>query len=155
MAHFDRVIPPGGEGKITLKVDLKGYQGKVWKSATVTSNDPQKPSLHLNLQGMVKPWIEIRPSAFIQFKIPAEGPEERIIELSSHSQPFQILKIESSLGEKITVQLETLIEKKKYRLKVINNQKEGRFFGTIKCVTDHPRKPEVLIQVSGRSDSGK
>jgi hypothetical protein len=133
-----------------LKVDLKGYQGKVWKSAVVTSNDPQKPTLHLNLQGKVKPWIEIRPSAFIRFKIPAEGPEERTVELSSPDQPFEILKIESSLGERIKVRVETLIEKKKYRLKVINHQKEGGFFGTIKCITDHPRKPEVLIQVSGR-----
>ena len=51
MAHFDRAIPPGGEGKITLTVDLRGYNGPVRKDATVTSNDPEKSSLKLTVMG--------------------------------------------------------------------------------------------------------
>ncbi len=153
MAHFDRVIPPGGEGKITLKVDLKGYQGKVWKSATVTSNDPQKPSLHLNLQGKVKPWIEIRPSRVIHFRKALGGEDEKSIDLIGSGQPFSVLRVETTLTEKIRFQVETVVEKKHYRLKVAPLVKQGSYAGTLKCVTDHPKKPEILLQVIGQFDS--
>ncbi len=41
MPRFDRAIPPGGEGKITLQVKTAGYQGKISRGAKVYSNDPR------------------------------------------------------------------------------------------------------------------
>lgn len=58
VAHYDEAIPPGGEGKVTLTINLKGVEGPVWKIATIFSNDPQKPTVSLNLQGTVRPSIE-------------------------------------------------------------------------------------------------
>jgi hypothetical protein len=153
VAHFDRVIPAGGEGKITLKVDLRGYQGKVWKSATVASNDPQKSSVTINLQGKVKPWIDIRPSRVIYFRKAVGSDEEKSIDLISPDQPFSILKVETSLTEKIRFQIETVVEKKHYRLTVAPLVKQGSYSGTLKCVTDHPKKPEIFVQVIGQFDS--
>ena len=42
MASFDKAIPPGGEGKITLSVDTRGYQGKIHKTARIFTNDRNK-----------------------------------------------------------------------------------------------------------------
>jgi hypothetical protein len=153
VAHFDRVIPAGGEGKVTLKVDLRGYQGKVWKSATVFSNDGQKSSLTINLQGKVKPWIDIRPSRVIQFRKAGGGGEEKSVDLISGDLPFSILKAETSLQEKIRFQIETVVEKKHYRIKVSPLIRQGSYSGTLKCVTDHPKKSEVFIQVLGQFDN--
>ena len=55
MAQYDRAIPPGGEGKVTLTINLTGLQGPVWKTATLISNDPEKPTVYLNLHGKVRP----------------------------------------------------------------------------------------------------
>ncbi|MBN1830240.1 MAG: hypothetical protein JW884_14000 [Deltaproteobacteria bacterium] len=41
MARFDGSIPPGGEGKITLTVNTKGYKGKTTFVADVHTNDPK------------------------------------------------------------------------------------------------------------------
>jgi hypothetical protein len=153
VAHFDRVIPAGGEGKVTLKVDLRGYQGKVWKSATVTSNDPQRSSVTINLQGKVIPWIDIRPSRVIQFRKALGGEDEKSIDLISSDQPFSILKAETTLIEKIRFQIETVVEKKHYRLKVAPLVKQGSYSGTLKCLTDHPKKPEIILQVIGQFDN--
>ncbi len=68
MAQFDRAIPPGGEGKVTLKINLKGYQGNVKKTATVLSNDPQNQRASLVLQGNVKAQIDVQPSTSIAFQ---------------------------------------------------------------------------------------
>ena len=61
MAHFDRAIPPGGEGKITLTVNLSGYNGPVRKDAKVMSDDPEKSSFTLTVMGTVKQLVQVRP----------------------------------------------------------------------------------------------
>ena len=53
-AHYDRTVPAGGTGKVTLRLDTRGYEGKLKKTATVLSNDPREPRLILTLQGAVK-----------------------------------------------------------------------------------------------------
>jgi hypothetical protein len=150
VAHFDRAIPPGGDGKVTLTIDLKGYQGTVWKTANLISNDPQKPTVSLSLHGKVRPSIECRPGCFIQFESNAAGPAERTIELISTSRPFQIKRIENSLKEKISYQLISLVPGRHYQIKVVNRQKAEKFSGFLKCFTDHPKKPEIQIPVHNK-----
>jgi hypothetical protein len=155
VSRFDRVIPPGGEGKVTLNVDLKGFQGKVWKDATIISNDLRQPSFQIMLQGKVRPHIELRPGSFVQFSPAVQSVEEKTVDLVATSQDFKVLKIENSLKEKISVQLETIIPGKHYRLKIVNLQREGSYAGLIKCSTDHPKKPEVQIRISAHFPPAK
>jgi hypothetical protein len=54
VANFDRAIPPGREGKITLKLNPKACHGDVKKYTVVTVNDPQKPDIVLVLEGRAK-----------------------------------------------------------------------------------------------------
>ena len=147
MAHFDRAILPGGEGKVTLTVNLKDIQGPVWKSATIVSNDPQRPLITLNIQGTVRSHIEIRPGFLVQFKGTKESQQEKEVDLITTSQPFKILRIENTLGEKIAYHLETIVKDRHYRLKIINRQKMERYSGIIKCFTNHPQKPEIQILI--------
>ena len=149
MARFDRVVPPGGEGKAVLKVDLKGYQGKVRKSAVVFSNDPQQPNLTLTVTGQVRPFIELKPGPFIQFSSVVSSPDEKTVDLIAQEREFRITQVENGLEGKIRTQLETVVPGRQYRLKITNLQKEGNYYGLIKCRTDHPQKPEIQIRVSG------
>jgi hypothetical protein len=149
VAQFDRAIPPGGEGKVTLKVDLKGYQGSVRKSATVDSNDPQNPRSTLVLQGNVKPLIEVQPSGSIIFRGMADQMEEKTVSLTSTKRQFAIQKVESNLDDKIRYRVETVEAGKHYRLKITNLLKQGNYNGVIKCYTDMPEKSEIQIRVSG------
>jgi len=54
VASFDHTILPGGEGKITLKVNTKGYEGKIYKSALVNTNDREQNAVHLGIKAFVK-----------------------------------------------------------------------------------------------------
>lgn len=155
MTRFDRVIPPGGEGKVTLNVDLKGYQGKVWKDATIISNDLRQPSFQITLQGQVRPHIELRPGSFVQFSPAVQSAEEKTVDLMATGQDFRVLKIENNLKEKISAQLETVVPGKHYRLKIANLQREGSYSGVIKVSTDHPKKPEVQIRISAHFPPAK
>jgi hypothetical protein len=147
VAHFDRAISPGGEGKVTLTIDLKGIQGPVWKTAHLISNDPQNPSVSLRLHGKVRPLIECRPSCFIQFNGNEAVQSPKTIDLIATSTPFQIKRIENSLKEKISFQLHIITPGRHYQLRVINRQKTEKFSGNLKCLTDQPKKPEIQSPV--------
>ena len=143
------MIPPGGEGKVTLKVNLKGYQGSVKKSATVFSNDPQNPTILIAMQGMVKALIELQPSNVVSFRGVFDQAQEKVVDIVTTSEPFHINKTETDLNNKISYSMETIEAGKHYRLKVSNLVKQGNYSGYIKCFTDMARKPEFLVPVSG------
>lgn len=148
-AHFDRSIPPGGEGKITLKLNLKGYSGAIKKTTSVFTNDPQNPRYTLTMQGNARAIIDIRPSTQIAFRGMAQQLTEQTVELAGMVKPFQIQKLESNLEEKIAYQLETAEAGKLYRIKVTNKVKQGTYNGFIKVFTDLPDKSDLMIRVSG------
>lgn len=149
IASFDRTVPPGGEGKITLKVNLKGFHGNFKKTATVFSNDPQNPRSMLIIQGKIQAVVEIRPATNIAFRGMADQQPEKTVDLVGTTKPFKIVKVESNLGEKIRYQLETMEEGKHYRLKIANLFKQGNYSGFVKCTTNVPEKPEIQVRVSG------
>jgi hypothetical protein len=134
---------------VTLRINLKGYQGSVKKSATVNSNDPQNPRSMLVMQGNVKPVIELQPSGNIIFRGMADQLEEKTINFSSSKRQFAIQKVESNLEGKIRYQMETVEAGKQYRLKITNLLKQGNYNGFIKCYTDVPEKSEIQLRVSG------
>lgn len=150
MAHFDRAIPPGGEGKITLTVDVRGYAGLLSKGATVISDDPENPSLKLTVTGMVKQVVQVRPGTNVTFQGPADQAKEVVIELIAMGRPFQIGKIESNLEGKVSYALQTVTAGQHYQLKVNNLLKEGAYSGYIILVSDLPRGQIPTIRVSGR-----
>ena len=149
MARFDRAIPPGGEGKITLKANLKGYKGNVRKTATVYCDDPRASPIKLALQGNVRALIEIRPAETVSFRGMADKVEERAIELVGGSKPFHITKVETNLENKIAYRMETGEDGKQYRLMLSNIVKQGSYNGFIKLHTDLAQKSELNIRVSG------
>ncbi len=148
LAHFDKTIPPGGTGKINLKVNLKGFQGDIKKRATVFSNDPQNPALILAIQGIVKTYIDVRPNTNITFRGMPDQVAECVVELVSNGQPFHIMKIETNLEGNIAYSIETVEEGKQYKVKIANKIRQGNYSGFVKCITDIPQKPDVLVRVS-------
>ena len=46
-------VPPGGEGKIEVKVSTKGRSGKLTKSITVETDDPVQPIMKLKVSANV------------------------------------------------------------------------------------------------------
>ncbi len=147
---FDSTIPPGGEGKITLKLNLKGYQGEVKKTATVTSNDPQSGKIVLVMQGNVKSILEVRPTSNIVFRGVAEQLHESVLDIvATPPNKFQIQKVETNLEGKIAHQVETVQAGTHYRLKVSNLAKQGNYNGFIKVYTDLPQKPDMAFRVAG------
>ncbi|HOV86252.1 MAG TPA: hypothetical protein PLM79_07805 [Syntrophobacteraceae bacterium] len=54
MAGFDKAIPPGAEGKISIKLNPKQCLGGARKVTLVLTNDPQTPKFTLVVQGKLR-----------------------------------------------------------------------------------------------------
>jgi hypothetical protein len=61
VTKYDKVIPPGSEGKIYATVDVSHYNGPVQKTIDVKSNDPKWPDARLIIKATVKPLVDAEP----------------------------------------------------------------------------------------------
>jgi hypothetical protein len=64
-ADFDESIAPGGEGRITLTVNLAGIEGPLEKMVMVVSNDPENADATLSIKGTAKPSFRAPPPTTI------------------------------------------------------------------------------------------
>ena len=64
MARYDRVISPGGTGKVTLTIDTSRVKGEVedipkeegayTANPTIRADDPKKPIIRLMVRGEIR-----------------------------------------------------------------------------------------------------
>lgn len=69
MTRYDKVIPPGSEGKIYATVDISHYSGPIQKSVDIKSNDPRRPDARLSIKATVKSLVEVQPEEQIRFMV--------------------------------------------------------------------------------------
>ena len=150
MARFDRTIPPGGEGKITLEMRTKGYQGEIHKSARVVSNDPKSPQITIGMKGKIWVPIDVKPR-YVRLRGTVDEEIETVVSLRADKKDPLVMKLVSvSIPERVDVKLKETEKGRAYQLKVKNKVKgEVRYAGTLKLTTNYPEKPEVVIRIAG------
>jgi hypothetical protein len=151
VAHFDRAIPPGGEGKITLKLSTRGYEGKVRKTARVYTNDPNRKTDLITIEAFVKTPILVSPRAvFLQGKTT----EMVTKSVDIKGDPAKALKIEPldfSLNHRVKYTIEEVSQGKHYRINFTSIPNVANHYqGALRLKTNYPEKPEVVIFVRGR-----
>jgi hypothetical protein len=99
VAKFDKVIPPGQEGKINMVIDGNRVHGNFNKSATVTSNDPAHPLMTISMAGNITPYISATPSSRLYLQGQYGESVEKTITFKSNEQglDLEITKIESNI----------------------------------------------------------
>jgi len=150
VARFDRTIPPGGEGKISLEVRTKGHQGKIHKTARVFSNDPRHPQVTISLKGKV--WVPIHlDPRYIHLRGMADEEIRSVVCLRGEKKEPLIAKLASvSIPDKVEVKLQETEKGRTYQIKTRNKVKgEAIYRGELKLTTNYPEKPEIVIQIIG------
>lgn len=150
MARYDRTIPPGGEGKITLEVHTKNYAGNLHKSARVSTNDPNKPTLIIGVKGVVWAPIAVKPQYARLHGISGQDVETTIHVHANKAEPLEVELASVSIPDKVTAELKALETNRIYQLKLRNKvQGEAHYNGQVKLTTNYPEKPELIIRISG------
>ncbi len=151
MALFDRVIPPGGEGKIILKVDTKGFEGNVTKAARVYTNDLQNRIIWIGIKAFVKVPILVSPG-LVFFSCFAEDTVEKVVTIrAGHDMPLSLKPISFPLSDKVEYRIETIEEGRLFRVVFTNKSgASGWYNGLLKFETNYPEKPAITIRVIGQ-----
>lgn len=151
-------IPPGGEGKITVKVDTHGYGGKkITEQAKIYTNDPKHPLLIVTIKGFVEHFAIVSPKMVRLVGQPGKPLVSRVTIEKKPEYPFKITNIRAWRGKFIKYHLEEMQDSDSsgYVLVVECTKKDsGRFVDTIYLKTDSNIQPEISIIVMGNIYDG-
>jgi hypothetical protein len=149
VVRYDRTIPPGGVGQVTLQVDTTGLRGKITKSAQVTSNDPRQSKSKIYLAMNVRNYIVVEPGTKILLRGSVGDDIRRVVRiLPTDDQPLEITKVQSNLGSAIDYRLNRKDNSHQYELEVVSKATDRKTAsGFITLHTNHPKKKVVKLSV--------
>ncbi len=151
MAYFDKAIPPGGEGKITLQLKTSGYQGVVQKSARVYTNDPAKNIQKISLKATVRVPIYVSPKHVFLFGPNNERVSKAVQIRAELDRPLVLTPDAFTLDDKVTFSINEMEQGR--RFEIVFTTIPGRsqtYQGILKIKTNYPEKPEITIGIRGR-----
>lgn len=159
MVRYDRTIPPGGKGRITLEINSNRVRGKFEKKAIVWSDDTSQMSIALYLRGEVRPHVGLIPGGYLSlWGVQGKTIEAHVDITNNHKTPMKITGVRHDMGSHVKWKLIPVRPGYVYRLTVIDQSKSpGEYTGHFRLETDLPQKREVTIIVNGmvRAEAGK
>jgi len=151
VASLDKAIPPGQEGKVTLKLNTGNRVGKLSKGATVITNDPEQSKTRITLSCTVKQIVSIAPNPRINL-LGFEGDtiKHMVTITSFEEEPLEITDISNTVDDKIKYKLKTIEKGKKYTIEAQNRSKEvGSYRGQLVVKTTSKKKPHIVLPING------
>lgn len=152
MAKFDKVIPPGQEGKIEMAVDGARVSGTFLKSATVRTNDPNKRQLSIGIGGTEIPFVKIAPEGTIILQGRYGDAVAAQLTLTSNEKDldFKVTGLTSNMDDKITYTYAPTGTAGGYRLNIYKNPLLPTLttYGSLFVHTNSARSPKTDIQVN-------
>jgi hypothetical protein len=149
--NYDKSIPPGGQGDISLTIKPFSVLHQFKKEAKVKLDDPDRPSLVLTLTGMAQPFIEIQPSHIVRLRgAPGDDIQGQVRFISHLPTPFKITQFRTNIPNRIEVTLKPEVPDKVYVLEVRNKeQQSGAYAGLIELFTNSEKRPRLIVRVFG------
>jgi len=146
----EKVIPPGGESRLTARLSLQGRSGPQSKAITINSNDPENPQYRVNMSGTIQQALQISPDRLIFGQLGPGQEAELFIELTGTSpEPFTVQKIETTDAH-LTATAEVIEEGKRHRIiaKIKAPDQSGPVNAVVRITTDHPARPVIDVPVA-------
>ena len=151
MAQFDRTIPPGGEGKVTLSVNTKGFQGNVHKSARVYTNDPVNRIQTIRLDGFIRTAISLSPKAVLFQGLANETITKTVNIRGGLDKPLKIKPVQFDLKKMLNYKIEEVQPGKLYQVHFTTIPGNHNYYqGSLRLKTNYPERPEITIEIKGR-----
>ncbi len=148
---YDRTIPPGGQGEITLTLKPYSVMHQFRKETRIFTNDREHAEFSLVLTGTAKPFIEIQPSHIVRLRGAPGDNLQGWVRFTSHLPgPFKITNYRTNIPDKIEVNLKAVETDRVYVLEVKNRSRNsGPYAGLIELTTNSKERPRLIVRVFG------
>jgi hypothetical protein len=152
VVNYDKTILPGGEGKISVKIDTSSYgQGDLKKTVKVYTNDTKNSLVTLTVKASIKVYINISPKSVILSGLEGNVISKSVTITGNGDKPLSLEPEIFSLEQKVTYQIETVEEGKIYKIHFKNApEATGSINGVLILKTSYPEKPEISIPIRAR-----
>ena len=133
-----------------MKVNTKNRKGKLNQSATIFSNDPQKPTTKISISGFIKQFISVEPSTIVLLQgYYGDKIVKKVTITSPEDQLLKITDITTDIDDKIQHKLNTIEKEYSLEIKTPSGIRES-FQGKVVLKTNIQKKPEIELFVTGR-----
>lgn len=151
MVDYDETIPPGGEGKINVKIDTKGYgQGTFKKTVRIYTNDPKSSIVTLAVKASIKVLINISPKTVTLSGFEGDEISKTVTVTGYGDTPLELEPKVFSLEGKVAYQIETVEKGKTFKIRFKNVPgPAGKINGALTLKTNYPEKPKISILIKG------
>jgi hypothetical protein len=151
VASYDKTVPPGGQGEITLSIKPFSVIHQFNKKTKVRLNDPERPVLSLDMTGVAQPFIEIQPSHIVRLRgAPDDNLQGQVRFISHLPTPWKITEYRTNIPDDIELTLKPELPDKVYVLKVRNKRRQaGAYAGLIELFTTSKQRPRLIVRVFG------
>jgi hypothetical protein len=139
-------------GKVTLQVNTRGFQGKITKSAQVTTNDPRQRHAKIYLSIDVRAHIVVEPGPRVILRGIVGDDIRRVVRIrAADDRPLEVTRINTNLESVIDYKLTARDGGRRYRLEVASKATGRRSAsGFLALHTNHPKKKAVRLSVHVR-----
>ncbi|MCK4658216.1 MAG: DUF1573 domain-containing protein [Phycisphaerae bacterium] len=118
---YDKQIAPGKEGKINVKVRTKNFRGKFSKSVTISTNDPNNPTVRLKLSGVAKQYITVEPHNVSFTKVQPDQVLNKTITIVNNSDEHLELTVKENKVGPFSAELKEIEPGKHFELAITGN----------------------------------
>jgi hypothetical protein len=151
VSRFDRTIPPGGEGKISLQIKTANYQGKISRGAKVYSNDPSGKTETISIGVFVRVSIRVSPRSVNLLGAVGDSITKTVSIRAGLEKPLFIEPVAFDLDNKVKYKLEPVQDGKSYRLVFTSIPGAAKTYqGFLKLKTNYSEKPVITIPIRGK-----
>jgi hypothetical protein len=151
LADFDKAIPPGGKGKITLVVRTEGRSGELLKSARIISNDPSKKTFAIYIKALVKSPIYLSPKSVYLYGNEGQQISRAINVTAGLDRSLELEPVDFNLGRFVKYDIQEMEEGKLFQINFTNRTSKPQVYqGFLKLKTNYPERPEIIIHITGR-----
>ena len=148
MARFSRVIPPGGEGWISLNINTRNYSGSITKSARVNSSDPENSTIRLIIKATIKVLIDLSKNSVYLKGNEGDNISTTITIKTNEPKPLKLELDSFNLSDKVHFKTEETEQGKIFKLHFSSTPGlVGRHKGVLNLRTNYPEKPIISIPV--------
>lgn len=162
VTRSDKVIPPGKEGIATLEVQTVSQSGGLYKTATLHTNDPERPAIEFALIANVLRGTPLRQGKHIgpiflspdtrgaMYALPGKTATAEF-SVTADNTPVKVLKIEGGTKHFLS-RIEVVEPGKSYKIVVESLPKEtgDLYVDQLRVITDNPTLPVFTIDLALR-----
>ena len=152
-SKWEKEVLPGQTWTLDVTFATAGRQGKVNKSITVMTDDPDRPRIELVLKGEIQTRFEVSPSQAISLgALQSDSVIKRTLSITNKLPEPVVFTLGKAGSNVLKTELREVDKGKRYELDVetVPPLSEATSFDSIVLQTGLKEPPELAIPVSGR-----